>query len=226
MASALVRQTAAPPTLETVADLVRELGGIPLERIRFKPAPGLATEDDVIAALEAPRKRICELVDGVLVEKPMGTREALWAGLIGHLLCKFLEIHDLGIVLGADGTLRLKLGLVRVPDVFFISWARLPEGELPHEAIAGIIPDLAVEVLSTGNTKREMDRKIQEYFQAGVRLVWLVDPKTETAKAYTSPRKVRRINKDQALDGGDVLPGFVLPLKKLFALGKRKQKPR
>jgi Uma2 family endonuclease len=75
---------------------------------------------------------------------------------------------------------------------------------------------LAVEVLSKGNTKKEMDRKIQEYFRAGVRLVWLVEPKTETARVYTSPTKVHRIGTDGALDGGDVLPGFVLPLRKLF----------
>jgi hypothetical protein len=66
----------APPD-ESLADLVERLGGIPLDRIRMRPPPGTATEEDVLAALEAPRKRICELIDGVLVEKAMGYSESV-----------------------------------------------------------------------------------------------------------------------------------------------------
>src|SRR4051794_3651733 len=88
---------------ETLADLVAQLGDIPLERIRLRPPPGTATEADLIAALEAPRKRICELVDGVLVEKPVGTKEALLAGVIVQLLWNFVEPDDLGVVIPADG---------------------------------------------------------------------------------------------------------------------------
>jgi hypothetical protein len=76
---------------ETLAELVKQLGEIPLDRIRTKPPPGTATEADVIAALEAPRKRICELVDGVLVEKPLGTTEAIVAGVIVQLMWSFVE---------------------------------------------------------------------------------------------------------------------------------------
>jgi Uma2 family endonuclease len=213
---------AVPESAETLADLVKQLGDIPLERIRLKPAPGTATEEDVVAALDLPRKLLCELVDGVLVEKPVGTKEALLAGVIVHLFWDYLEEQDLGIVIPADGPLRLWIGLVRIPDVSFISWDRLPGGELPDQAIAGVIPDLAVEVLSKSNTKREMERKLREYFQAGVRLAWLIDPKTQSAKVYTSATKARRIGPDQVLDGGDVLPGFTLPLKQLFARGRRR----
>jgi Uma2 family endonuclease len=212
---------------ETLADIVEGLGDVPLQRILARPAPGTATEADLIAALEAPRKRICELVDGVLVQKPVGTKEALLGGLILHLLWTHLEENDLGVVVPADGPLRLKIGLVRIPDVSFISWQRLPGGEFPDEAVAGVVPDLAVEVLSEGNTRKEMDRKLQEYFQAGVRLVWLVEPKTQTAVAYTSPTKSRRVGKDQSLTGGAVLPGFSLSLKELFARsGRKKRKSR
>jgi Uma2 family endonuclease len=218
--------TQVPAPAETLADLLERLGDIPLERIRLRPAPGTATEADVVAALEAPRKRLCELVEGVLVEKPVGTKEAVWAGVIVQLLWNFVEPHDLGIVIPADGALRLWIGLVRIPDVSFVSWDRLPGGKFPEEAIAGIIPDLAVEVLSKGNTKKEIERKLREYFLAGVRLVWVVQPKTRTATVYTSPDKGRRIGKDQALDGGDVLPGFRLPLKELFARTERRRPKR
>jgi Uma2 family endonuclease len=213
-------------TADTLADLVKQLGDIPLERIHLKPAPGTATEKDLLAALEAPRKRICELVDGVLVEKPVSTKEGLLAGLIGKALWNYLDEHDLGIVVPGDSPLRLWLGLVRIPDVSFISWERLPGGELPDEAIASVVPDLAVEVLSKSNTKPEMKRKLREYFQAGVRLVWLVQPRTQTAQLYTSPTKVRRVGKEQAIDGGEVLPGFTLSLKWLFTRGKKRRPER
>src|SRR5438132_58024 len=143
---------------ETLADLVRRLGGVSLKRILTKPAPGTATERDLIAALEAPRKRICELVDGVLVEKPLGTLEAILAGVIVQLFWNFVEPRDLGVVIPADGPLRLWLGWVRIPDVSCVAWSRIPGREFPDHPIARIIPDLAIEVLSKGNTKREMDR--------------------------------------------------------------------
>src|SRR4051812_6165097 len=93
--------TPSPPA-ENLAELVEQLGDIPLERNRLRPAPGTATETDVIAALDGPRKRLCELVDGVLVEKPMGTPEAILATILSHLLWDYLEENDLGVVAGAD----------------------------------------------------------------------------------------------------------------------------
>jgi Uma2 family endonuclease len=214
----------APP--DTLAKLVHDLGDIPLARILSKPAPGTATEKDLVAALDAPRKRICELVDGVLVEKPMGTKEAILAGVIVQLMWNFVEKHDLGVVIPADGPLRLWLGLVRIPDVSFVSWRRWPGGEIPDQPIAAVVPDLAVEVLSKGNTKAEMDRKLGEYFKAGVRLAWLIDLKTRSACVYTSPTEHRRLSETESLDGGDVLPSFSLPLKRLFARANPRRKRR
>jgi Uma2 family endonuclease len=213
-----VRPSAPPLSsqLETLADLVQELGDIPLNRIRLRPPLGSATEKDVLAVRESPERRLCELVDGVLVEKPIGTKESMLASLLVHYFWSYLAQQDLGIVLGADGFVRLLPDLVRIPDVSFISWEKLPERKLPDQAIADLVPDLAVEVLSASNTRKEMKRKLRECFQAGVRLVWLIQPKTETAAVYTSPTKCQFIAADQALDGGDVLPGFSLPLKQLF----------
>jgi Uma2 family endonuclease len=213
-------ETAVTP--ETLADLFKRIGKIPLERIPLRPGPGKATEEDVIAALERVDKRLYELVDGVLVEKPMGKREGLFSALVGHFLLDFLEENDLGVVLGADGPIRLRLGLVRIPDVCFIHWEKLPEGELSDESISSVIPDLAIEILSPSNTKSEMKRKLKDYFEAGVRLVWFIQPKTETAEVYTSPTNVRQIPREGILYGEDILPGFSLPLKKLFARLKRR----
>ncbi len=218
---------ATEPRLETFADLLHQIGNVPLERIRLHPAPGTATEQDVTAALEGVEKHICELVDGVLVEKPVASTEAMLAGVIVQLLWNYVEEDDLGVVIPGDGPLRLRIGLVRIPDVSFISWDRLPGGEFPDDPIAAVAPDLAVEVLSEGNTKAEMERKLRDYFDAGVRLVWLIQPKTQTAVAYTSTTKTRRVGKEGSLDGGEVLPGFRLPLKEVFARAHRqRQKAR
>jgi Uma2 family endonuclease len=211
------------PKFDNFAELLHQLGDVPLERIRMEAPPGTATEKDVLNAERAPRKRLCELIDGVLVEKAMGTPEALLATILSRLMGNFVEQENLGLVLGADGMLRLFPDQVRIPDVSFISWDRLPDGELPKEPIASVVPNLAVEVLSPSNTKAEMERKLRDYVVAGVELVWIIDPKTQTAKAYTSPEDVQRIGKAGSLNGGAVLPGFRLPLKQLFASTKRRR---
>ena len=109
------------------------------------------------------------------------------------------------------------LGLVRLPDVAFVSWDRLPERRVPDEPIPNVVPDLAVEVLSASNTAKEMARKRGEYFRAGVRLVWEIDPRARTARVYTSESSFTDLAVNDTLDGGTVLPGFTLPLAQLFA---------
>jgi hypothetical protein len=104
----------------TVAELLKKLGRIPAERVLLDPPPGTATEKDVLE-VERRQGRISELVDGVLVEKAMGYEESFLAMWLGHLLNRFLDEHKLGIVAGADGTLRLWPGLVRIPDISFIA---------------------------------------------------------------------------------------------------------
>ncbi|MFL5241296.1 MAG: Uma2 family endonuclease [Gemmataceae bacterium] len=215
-----------PHTDETLADLLKRLGGISPHRVLMHPHPGTATEKDVIKALEADRKRICELVEGVLVEKVVGTKESLLGCTLIQIILNFLDKTDLGIVIGADGPLRILRKLVRIPDVSFISWDRLPEGRLPDRPIANIVPDLAIEILSKGNTPREMARKIREYFKAGVRLVWLIDEKKQQAEVYTSPQHVKRIDKTGDLEGGEVLPGFRVSLADLFSRGQRRGQKR
>jgi Uma2 family endonuclease len=210
--------------LETLADVVKRLGDVPLERILSKPAPGTATERDLIALLDAPNKRICELVDGVLVEKAMGTREALLAGVLVYFLWDYLEKRDLGVVIPGDGPFRLRLGLVRIPDVSFVSWDRMPGGVFPHDSIAGIVPDLAVEVISKSNTPKEIERKLKEYFKAGVRLTWVIEPLTETVRVHMAPDKFERLGNEEMLRAKDILPGFSLPLKNLFARGQKRRR--
>jgi Uma2 family endonuclease len=205
----------AAPVCETLADLLQCLGDVPLKRIRCQPPPGTATEADVLLRPNG-EKRLLELVDGVLVEKTMGYFESRLAAILIYLLEQFLEQHDLGVVLGADGTLRLMPGLVRIPDVSFIAWERLPNRERPDRPIPDLAPDLAVEVLSEGNTEAEMERKLRDYFGTGVRLVWYVDPEPRRVRVYVSLTEMTTLTESDTLEGGDVLPGFEVSIRDWF----------
>jgi Uma2 family endonuclease len=206
---------------ETIGDLLERLGGVAPSRVLLRPWPGTATEADVIA-IEARENRLCELIDGVLVEKCMGYSESRMGAELIVDLGGFLRGNDLGVMAGADGMLRLKYRRVRIPDVSFISWARIPDPKELDQPIPDLVPDLAVEILSPSNTKHEMAIKLREYFAAGVRLVWYVDPPARTARAFTSPETWTDLGPDDTLDGGDVLPGFRLAMSEWFDRAERK----
>jgi Uma2 family endonuclease len=211
----------APPAFETVADLLESLGDIPPRRIRMHPWPGTATEDDVIA-IHAREKRLCEPVDGTLVEKSVGFDESRLAVELSTSLVQFLRQHDVGTVAGEAGMMRLRTGLVRIPDVSFVRWERLPEKYGPIPPLA---PDLAIEILSKSNTRKEMQRKLREYFEAGTQLVWYFDLRARTVTVYTAPDRFTVLDESQTLDGGDVLPGLVIPLRELFERASRRRGP-
>jgi Uma2 family endonuclease len=208
--------------VRTLAEVVEGLGSIPLERIPAMPCPGAATEQDLLRP-PGGEDRLYELADGVLVEKPMGYYESVVAAVLIRLLGEFVEQHRLGIIMTPDAPLRLAPGLVRLPDVSFVSWRHFPDRELPAEQILDRAPDLAVEILSPGNTEAEMQRKLREYFAAGTSLAWLVDPRTRTARVYTSPADCAEVPEDGELDGGSVLPGFRLSLRDWFERAGRRR---
>ncbi|WP_339912135.1 Uma2 family endonuclease [Symmachiella dynata] len=220
MATATPAHTTTFPEDWTVADLQKHLGGIPAERIRISPPPGQATEADLIRTNDR-KQGICELIDHVLVEKPMGYFESQLAFLIGFFLHSYLTENNLGIVLGEAGPVLVRDDQVRIPDVSFIAWDRLPDRKLPQQAILPVAPDLAIEVLSPGNTKAEMDRKLRDYFNAGTQLVWYLDPKARQMRVYTSVDDVETIDESGTVSGGDVLPGFSMSLQELFERADR-----
>jgi Uma2 family endonuclease len=200
-----------PPMLDALIERL----GVPLSRILAQPAPGTATEADL---LEAERRygRLYELVDGVLVEKAIGYRESILAGALIRILGTFVVAKNLGVVSGADGSIRLFPGLIRIPDVAFASWDCFPNGKIPDEPIPTLAPDLAIEVLSKSNTAAEMKRKRREYFRAGVRLIWEVNPKRRKVSVFTPVGRIAVLELSQQLDGGDLLHGFIPRLSDLF----------
>lgn len=211
----------AAPAFDLFSQLWDSLGRVPAERIRLRPPLGTATEDDLLAA-ESRTGRLCELIDGTLVEKAMGWYESRVGGVLFRLIDEFVEANDLGFALPADGMVRVDDDRVRLPDVAFYSWRHFPDRVLPPGQILAVVPDLAVEVLSPRNTPAEMARKRREYFLGGCRLVWEIDAEKGTARAYSSPDRATRLGPKGSLRGGDVLPGFELPLADLFARAGRR----
>lgn len=197
---------------ETLADLVHRLGDVPLSRIRLHPAPGTATEHDVLAA----SRPTPELVDGVLLDRAMGYFESRLGLMLAVFLEEWLKAHPIGYSNGDGALTRLELGNVRVPDVSFVRWERTQDHRVPRDPICGVVPNLAVEVLSNSNTHREIERKLQEYFDAGVELVWIVEPELMTVKVWTSAKECRILDRNDTLDGGTVLPGFQLSIQVWF----------
>lgn len=196
-------------SVRTMADLINELSDVETHRILLTPLPGNASATDV-------ERYECELVDGTLVRKTMGFQESFLAVYLVELLNSHVRKNNLGIGTGPDGFYQLFEGNVRAPDVSFIAWSSLPGGKRPSVAIPLLAPDLCIEVLSPGNTKREMQRKRKDYFAAGVKLVWMIDPAKRTATVYDADDAGTLLAPTDSLDGGQVLPGFTLPLVELF----------
>jgi Uma2 family endonuclease len=203
------------PPRKSLADLLKQLGGVPAKRVLADPPPGSATPQDVLDR-KARLGQLCELVDGVLVEKPMGFEESMIAMEIGFQIKQYLKQHKIGFVMGTDGPIRTQPNQIRMPDVSFVRKGRLPANRPRREAILHLAPDLAIEVLSRSNTAAEMRRKTREYFESGVQLVWIIDPRRRTARIYTAVDAFQEIDESGFLVGGDVLPGFKLRLKTLL----------
>ena len=159
-----------------------------------------------------------EVVDGQVVEKRMGTFEAGIASLLVEILGPFARANRLGQFF-SEMLFRIDVAkdLQRRPDVAFISNARWPfNRRAPKGAIWDMVPDLAIEVISESNTAFEVQKKIHEYFAAGVSRVWVIYPEQAEVYVYSTPKQVQVLGAGQELDGGDLLPGFRLPVSVLF----------
>jgi len=199
----------------TVEELAARVGAVPLWRVRTDPPPGTATEADV-ERIRREEDRICELIDGVLVEKAVSDKTAFLGMELGRLLGNFVVAARLGWILGADGFVRLFGQLLRAPDISFVRREQRPNGEVLASGYADVAPALAVEIFSPGNTTAEIERKRAEFFAAGTELFWIVYPERQEIVVSTGPDEHRTLGSDDTLDGGTVLPGFTLRVAELF----------
>lgn len=161
-----------------------------------------------------------EVVNGQVVEpREMGALETwLSTALTGQIYYYFARRGEIGTLSGE--TLFLldpEAGLQRRPDLAFISYDRWPRDRpAPPRAAWNVIPDLTIEIVSPNDLAVEVVAKVNEYFRAGVRQVWVIYPRQRTALVHVSPRLAHVLGEDDHIDGGDVLPGFRLRLGDLL----------
>lgn len=218
--------TLAPPTFGTLADVIAAAGGVPPEQVIYTPLPGTATEADVVAYDRVGESY--ELLNGILLRKVMGAEEDIIGCWLCHLLWQYVEDNDLGIVGSSQAMLRLAPGLVRMPDACFTPW-ELRDRATPGAVFQDVLPTLVVEVLSASNRKGDMAAKLAEYAAAGIELVWYIDPVRKEVDVYPGGRakSKRTFTLADTLSGGRVLPGFVLPVARIFEKsGPRKPKKK
>jgi Uma2 family endonuclease len=161
-----------------------------------------------------------ELVKGVLVEMtPPGYEHGKYANRLNYLITHHVMQNDLGEVVAAETGFRLSRNpdTVRAPDVAFISKARRPA--TPPTGYADFAPDLVAEVVSPNDDPDEIQSKVTDWLNAGVRLVLVVYPRSRQVAVYRSLREVTVLTETDALTAPDVLPGFSCPVSDLFTAG-------
>jgi hypothetical protein len=199
--------------VRTLADFLHSIGDVPAERIMLRPPPGMATANDVLR-LERQENRLCELVDGVLVERRLGYKEMTVAAALLAELEAHVGEKKLGVVTG-PAFYRLGDHIVRIPAVAFCAAGTFRSDTTPGEGAAGIVPQLVAEI-DDGASMGELTRKLADYFDAGVKQVWVIHLERRTATAWTSPKKSIAVPARGSLDAGRLLRGFALPLARLF----------
>jgi Uma2 family endonuclease len=174
------------------------------------------TADDL---LKMPDGSDYELVDGHLVERPMGFQAGLVTAEVIRRISNHCHDQRLGYVTpGGDGGYQCfpdRPRLVRKPDVAFVRLGRFPNDQLPM-GYATLAPDLAVEVVSPNDLYEELEKKVVEYFRAGVRLVWVVSPESRTVLVQRPDGPSRRLFETDELLGEEVLPGFRCLVSEFF----------
>ncbi|MCL4250168.1 MAG: Uma2 family endonuclease [Anaerolineae bacterium] len=173
------------------------------------------TLEEYRAFCDAPENatRLFELIDGEMVEKKGSFKPSAIASEFNFQIKDYLRQNPIGYVTGEAGGYMLAPGYVVMPDVGYIAKARLPE--VP-EREAPLAPDLAVEIKSPTDSKRELRKKAELYLTHGTKLVWLVFPDEEQIEIYTPDQDVIEIGIDGVLDGSDVLPGFTLAVRSVL----------
>lgn len=175
-----------------------------------------------IQELDSETAKFYEVVDNRIVENPpMGALESILANYLTVLMDSFARAGQLGRAVSEtlfllDSNRKLK----RRPDLAFVSARRWPlKRGIPRTECWEVVPDLAVEFISETNTADQIDKKIDEYFDAGVSVVWIVYPGTRKVYVYDSPTNVRILRVGDQLEGGAIVPGFRIAVSELFEAG-------
>ena len=159
-----------------------------------------------------------ELVKGELRRmSPAGCEHGAISFNLTLLIGQHVKSNDLGQGFGAETGFKIASDpdTVRAPDVAFVRRERIPEAGIPKN-FWEIAPDLAVEVVSPGDTYDEVDEKVNDWLDAGTRAVWVVNPRKRLVSVYRSVKDVTILSEEDELDGGDVVPGFRCKVSEIF----------
>ncbi|MBI3468925.1 MAG: Uma2 family endonuclease [Planctomycetes bacterium] len=170
--------------------------------------------------LDMPDSKDFELVGGELVERNMGWKASWVGGRLHRWLGNYTEERGIGRVAPADASYQCfpnAPGKVRKPDASFITFERLPPEREP-EGHCTVAPDLAAEVVSPNDLYYEVEEKVAEYLEAGVRLVWVVNPATRSVRVHRRDGTITDLEENDELTGEDVIPGFRCRVGDLFAV--------
>jgi Uma2 family endonuclease len=169
--------------------------------------------------LDSDTAKFYEVVDDRIVENPpMGALQSFLASCLDQVIGPFARSNQLGsVVVETLFLLDATRGLKRRPDLAFVSIRRWPlKRRIPATECWEVVPDLAVEFMSDTNTAAQVDKKIDEYFEAGVEAIWVIYPETRKVYVYDSATQVRILRVGDELDGGPVVPGFRIAVSDLF----------
>ncbi len=175
----------------------------------------LLTAEDVE---KLPDDVFCELIDGVLIElTPPGGEHAFITSNVSALLTLYVKGHKLGRALTGDPgfILRRNPDTVRAPDIAFLSTERAAR-VTRWRGYLEVPPDLVVEVISPSNTAAEVQSKVHDWLEFGVRLVWLIYPETRSVQVVKSLQERLDLTEAAVLDGYDIIPGFSAQVSELF----------
>jgi Uma2 family endonuclease len=180
-------------------------------------AAKLLTAEEFARLPDPPDGSKQELVRGeVVTMPPPGFVHGSVQLNVGSMIRAHVRQHKLGRATVESGVITERgPDTVRGPDVAFWSYQRLAAGDVPV-VYANEPADLVAEVVSPGNTKQRMTQKVREYFDSGVRMVWVVHPEERTVTVYTKPGDGTVLWEDATLTGGDVLPGFSCKVAEFF----------
>ncbi len=184
----------------------------------------LVTAEELWEMREVPGMRL-ELVDGEVFEVPgAGELHIAIVVMLFKLLDRFVEQHDLGIVRpdGLAYVLRRDPDQVRIPDVSFVAWDSVPDGDVSERFWEGP-PTLAVEVVSPNDRANDVRDRVQDYLEAGTQQVWVLWPQRHSISVYSPGADTRELGPDAKLDGGDVLAGFTVRVGDLFEIPRRRR---
>lgn len=169
--------------------------------------------------LSMPDGELYELVNGELLERKMGFESGRIGGRVFRLVDEYCDSNPIGRAGSSESSFQCfpnEPGMVRKPDASFISFARLPADQPDPRGHCRIAPDLAAEVISPNDIIDELHEKIDDYKSAGVRLIWVFDPRWRNVNVYRADGTAEVIPANGELSGEDVLPGFRKPVAAFF----------